>query len=83
MKILVDKYQDAEVDWYLKNGRYADRIRAGSHGRYVAGDYGWNRANPDRYERIEPMMNRELLPLASRLARGFIADHATDPRRTR
>lgn len=56
-----DQYQAAEVAWYRANGKYRDRIKHGSSGPYVAGDWSWNRSNPDRHEIVEPMMTSYVL----------------------
>ncbi len=50
-----------EVDWYRKHGKYTDRFAKNALGRfYVIGDFSWNRANPDRPEKIEAQMKQEL-----------------------
>lgn len=62
-----DQYQAAEVAWYRANGKYIDRIKHGSSGPYVAGDWSWNRSNPDRREFVEPMMTYALGDLETKL----------------
>lgn len=51
-----------EVDWYRRNGRFADRIaRDSQHREYVIGDVSWNRDTRPR-EYIEWVMSREVTP---------------------
>jgi hypothetical protein len=48
-------YAQAEIDWYRKHGKYADRIVKDSHGKqYMIGDWAWNRARHNRQEWFEP-----------------------------
>lgn len=56
--------QQAEVEWYEKNGKYKSRIvNEGIHTfrRYVIGDDCWNKANPGCIEFIEPAMHNDIL----------------------
>lgn len=49
----------AEVEWYRRYGRHADRVRVDGHGvKYVVGDWSWNRNHPDRREHIEDVLLR-------------------------
>jgi hypothetical protein len=47
-------YAQAEIDWYRKHGKYADRIVKDSHGKqYMIGDWAWNRSRHNRQEWVE------------------------------
>lgn len=48
----------AQVDWYLRYGKYPrERIATDSSGvQYVIGDWAWNRKYPHYYETVEGRM---------------------------
>jgi len=54
--------QSREVNWYRKNGHYADRISETRNGEiYIIGDQSWNFKNPLRKEYIEGRMRQDIL----------------------
>lgn len=66
----MNEQQAAEVEWYLKRGRYRHRIRIDGLGQeFVIGDLGWNSDfNPKKDERewIENQPDFPHLPIMRR-----------------
>jgi len=55
--------REREIRWYLKHGKYRDRIRLDSCLKpYVIGDWSWNHLYPTRREFIEPQMKGQRRP---------------------
>ena len=50
-----------ELEWYLRHGKYPERIKRGSPGGdYVIGDVAWHRNHPEKLEPIEALMREAL-----------------------
>ena len=54
---------EAEVNWYLINGAYRERIATGKSGQqYVIGDSSWNTRRTTKYEVIEHLLPKVPVP---------------------